>query len=25
MAHTRTWDAPYEATPPNTQNASQGA
>ena len=25
MAHTRTWDAAYEATPPNTQNASQGA
>ncbi len=25
MAHTRTWDTAYEATPPNTQNASQGA
>lgn len=25
MPHTRTWDAAYEATPPNTQNASQGA
>jgi len=25
MAHTRTWNAAYEATPPNTQNASQGA
>ena len=25
MALTRTWDVPYEATPPNTQNASQGA
>lgn len=25
MVHSRTWDAAYEATPPNTQNASQGA
>lgn len=25
MAHTRTWNAAYEATPPNNQNASQGA
>ena len=25
MAHTRTWDSAYEATPPNTQNVSQGA
>ncbi len=25
MPHTRTWDAAYETTPPNTQNVSQGA
>jgi len=25
MAHTRTWNAAYEAIPPNTQAASQGA
>lgn len=25
MAHTRTWNAAYEGTPPNNQNASQGA
>ncbi|KKL92150.1 hypothetical protein LCGC14_1887620, partial [marine sediment metagenome] len=25
MAHIRTWDAAYEATPPNAQLAAQGA
>ena len=25
MAHTRTWNAAYEASPPNTQDANQGA